>query len=180
MPNLNDPRPGYVGRAPDMQPQLGETGIGGGSWNYTTAQDHGGPYQQFITGVDPVDGKWLEYMFPVEKTTPNSKGEVSFDGYIPDPGPPPLHRFQESKGYYAWMANIGGRFEKQLNAWFDGQFARQVRALEDIPNARLEWNFDDKTVADAFRKRVMQDADAYEMLESGRLTINWVPMPKDG
>lgn len=180
MPNLNDPRPGYVGRAPDMQPQVGEAGVGGGTWSYTDPREHGGPYQRFITGVDPVDGKWLEYSMPVEKVTSMSKGHVDFDGYIPDPGPPPLHRFQESKGYYAWMANIGGRFEKQLDAWFEGQFSRQVRALEDIPNARLEWNFDDKSVADAFRKRVMLDEDAFEMLESGRLTINWVPMPKDG
>lgn len=117
MPDLSDPRPGYVGRAPDMQPQLGETGIGGGTWNCTSAQNHWGPYQRFITGVDHVDGKWLEYVVPVEKATPNSKGEISFDGYIPEPGPPPVYQ-------------AGPR--------------------------------------------------ADEMPPSGRLTVNWVPMPKDG
>jgi len=72
-----------------------------------------------------------------------------------------------------------GRFEKQISAWFD-QYPRQVNALKDLPNARQEWNTDDKSVADAFRRRPVRDPRAYEMLVSGRLTINWVPMPKDG
>ncbi|MFF2678071.1 hypothetical protein ACFVRT_15980 [Arthrobacter koreensis] len=180
MPNLNDPRPGYVGRAPDMQPQVGEAGIGGGSWNYTAAQTHGGPYQQFITGVEPVDGKWLEYMAPVDKGTPGSNGQVKFDGYIPDPGPPPLHRFQEAKANYAWMMGIKDRFNEQLGAWFQDQFRVQALAIKDIPNARLEWSFAEESVRDAFLRTALQDPVASEMLAAGRLQINWVPMPKNG
>ena len=108
------------------------------------------------------------------------KGEVRFDGYLTDPGPPPLHRFQEAKGSYAWMSNIPNRLEQELDFWYRDQFARQIGALEDLPNTRLEWNFAEQSVADAFRARLMQDLEARELMASGRVTINWVPMTKDG
>ncbi|MCC3265892.1 hypothetical protein [Arthrobacter gengyunqii] len=180
IPDQRDPRPGYVGRDPGQQPQVGETGVGGGSWEIEYAQGKGGPYQEFITGVKGPDGKWLEYVLPVDKTDLTPSGQVKFDGYFTEPGPPPAYVFQEAKGSYAWMANIPGRLRSQLLDWFSGehaQFQKQALAIESIPNARLEWNFSDKNMKDAFLEAARNNSLAMELLEDGKLVVNWVPMP---
>ncbi|WP_104103946.1 hypothetical protein [Arthrobacter sp. 08Y14] len=180
IPDQRDPRPGYVGRDPALQPEVGETGAGGGAWGFEHAQDKGGPYQEFVTGVKGRDGKWLEYVVPVEKTDLTPTGQVKFDGYLTEPGPPPAYVFQEAKDHYAFMANIPGRLDDQLFEWFQGehgQFRKQATAIQNIPNARLEWNFSEESMRDAFLKAASKNPLAQELLEDGKLVVNWVPMP---
>lgn len=180
IPDQRDPRPGYVGRDPSLQPEVGETGAGGGAWGFEHAQDKGGPYQEFISGVKGQDGKWLAYILPVEKTALTPTGQVRFDGYFTEPGPPPAYVFQEAKDHYAFMANIPGRLDEQLFDWFQGehaQFTKQALAVESIPHARLEWNFSEESMRDAFLEAAWQDPVAKRLLRNGQLVVNYVPMP---
>lgn len=180
IPDQRDPRPGYVGRDPALQPEVGETGAGGGAWGLEHAQDKGGPYQEFVTGVKGVDGKWLEYVLPADKTDLTPTGQVRFDGHFTEPGPPPAYVFQEAKDHYAWMENIPKRLDAQLFEWFWGehaQFTKQALAIENIPHARLEWNFSEESMKDAFLKAASRHPLAKELLQDGKLVVNWVPMP---
>lgn len=180
IPNQRDPRPGYVGRDPALQPQVGETGAGGGAWGLEHAQDKGGPYQEFVSGVKGLDGKWLTYVLPVEKTALTPTGQVRFDGYLTEPGPPPAYVFQEAKDHYAFLANIPGRLDEQLFDWFRGehaQFRKQALAVESIPHARLEWNFSEESMRDAFLEAAWLDPVASRLLRKGQLVVNYVPMP---
>ncbi|MCC3277838.1 hypothetical protein LJ754_01500 [Arthrobacter sp. zg-Y40] len=80
------------------------------------------------------------------------------------------------------MANIPERMDQQLDTWFaeNGQFTRQAKAIEDIPNARLEWTFDDEIVARRFLEEGRENPRAKKMLEMGKLVIKWTPAPGKG
>lgn len=116
----------------------------------------------------------------MEKTDLTPTGQLKFDGYLTEPGPPPAYVFQEAKDHYAFMANIPGRLDDQLFEWFQGehgQFRKQATAIQNIPNARLEWNFSEESMRDAFLKAASKNPLAQELLEDGKLVVNWVPMP---
>lgn len=180
MPNERDPRPGYPGRNPDLpQPLPGEPGPAGGAWAFEPAQAHGGPYQEFVTGIHSyeAENKWLEYVVPVEKTKQTPTGIVKFDSYICDPGPPPFYTFQEAKGHYSFFADWNV-LDSKVQEMVNGQFAKQAFAIKDVPRTRLEWNFMEEEVYLRFKEMVALHPLGQQLLEEERLIINWVPEPE--
>ena len=164
-----------------MQPRVGDSEYGPGEWKLVPAATHGGEYQRFVSGVDPVDGKWLEYVVAVEKYDAASgqfvTSYVKMDGFSWDPGPPPVQVYPEAKAHYAFKENFGA-YDAQLRDWRDKQFATQVQAIEQIgPNTRLEWHFLEEKVARDFQRLIRTDPRFVDLLREGRVVIKWTPMP---
>lgn len=172
--------PNGVGRNPELQPQVGGSDNYIGEWRLEDPKQSGGPYQQFISGVDTVDGKWLEYVVPVEKYDAKTglwkAGEVKMDGMYWEPGRPPTLVFVEAKGRHAFLQF--GPYRGVLKEMVDRQFSTQVRMLDDAPlNSRLEWHFLEKEVADDFRRLVSADDHVRELIANGRIVITHTDMP---
>ncbi|MFJ4030262.1 hypothetical protein ACIPWF_23145, partial [Paenarthrobacter sp. NPDC089989] len=145
---LGDPT--LPGRHPDLQPTIGDTDGGPGTWQEPAGRSPNGvPDQMFATGVTATgpEGNALEYVTDYITAT-GEKKSIAFDGHLWR-GRPPIQIFQEIKGNYDLVYR--GLFEgfhgkaavqKAINKWADQTLIKQIEALEGrAPGSRLEWIF---------------------------------------
>ncbi|MFK0009786.1 hypothetical protein ACIQTZ_22315, partial [Paenarthrobacter sp. NPDC090520] len=138
------------GRHPDLQPTIGDTDGGPGTWQEPPGRSpNGAPDQTFATGVTATGpkGNALEYVTDYI-TAAGEKKSIAFDGHLWR-GRPPIQIFQEIKGNYDLVYR--GLFEgfhgkaaiqKAINKWADQTLIKQIEALEGrAPGSRLEWIF---------------------------------------
>lgn len=143
VPSISDQTlgdPSLPGRHPDLQPTIGDTDGGPGSWQEPTGgrSKNGVADQIFGTGVDSVGpkGKLVEYVVIQDNIT------VEFDGHLWR-GHPPVEVFQEVKGNYSYLEKPFfrgiGATDAAIAKWVRGQMKSQLEALP--VGARLEWIF---------------------------------------
>ncbi|BCW62164.1 restriction endonuclease fold toxin 5 domain-containing protein [Arthrobacter sp. StoSoilB22] len=143
--------PALPGRHPDLQPAIGDTDGGPGSWQEPGGRnDKGVPDQIFGTGVTATGpkGYLLEYFIDYVKAD-GSVGKVEFDGHLWR-GHPPAEVYQEIKGNYDLLFRgvYDGRYLRSeavptaIREWVQDRVAKQIEALEaKAPGAHLEWIF---------------------------------------
>lgn len=134
-----------LGRDPSHQPQVGDTDGGNGYYRDELRTMQGAPEQQYVTGIDRVDGQHAR-----EYAVPNGKGgDVSFDGHTWR-GVPPTEYFTEVKGNYAFMKPEW--LHKTFDGWIERQLTNQAEALahSGTPGYVHELVFTQKSVMDEF------------------------------
>ncbi|MFC8038889.1 hypothetical protein ACFUOZ_06000 [Paenarthrobacter sp. NPDC057355] len=175
------------GRHPDLQPTIGDTDGGPGTWAEPGGRnDKGVPDQIFGTGVTATGpkGYLLEYVVDYIKSD-GSVGKVEFDGHLWR-GHPPVEVFQEVKGNYDLLFKgvYDGLYLRDqavttaINDWVQNTARRQIQVLEaKAPGAHLEWLFtQNKELA------LMMEKAVTRYLERNRVsvTVDVTFAPREG
>ncbi|MFJ4169713.1 hypothetical protein ACIPY3_09395 [Paenarthrobacter sp. NPDC089714] len=138
------------GRHPDLQPTIGDTDGGPGTWQEPVARNsHGVSDQIFATGVTSTGpkGNLLEYVMN-SISARGDKKSIAFDGHLWR-GRPPLEIFQEIKGNYDLIHKgiFNGQYlrnlapQAALKYWVETA-RKQLAMLEaKAPGSQLEWVF---------------------------------------
>ncbi|PRB36058.1 hypothetical protein, partial [Arthrobacter sp. MYb51] len=179
--------PALPGRHPDLQPAIGDTDGGPGSWQEPGGRnDKGVADQIFGTGITATgpQGYLLEYMVDHVKAD-GSMGKVEFDGHLWR-GHPPIEVFQEVKGNYDLLFRgvYDGRYLRDqavpiaIDDWVQSTARRQIQALESkAPGAHLEWIF---THNEELAKLMDKAVTRYLERNPGSVTVDVKFAPKEG